>query len=412
MRADSLREGAGLALDQLRANKFRSILTILGIVVGVATVMAMSALITGLRSSILAEFEAAGPNNFMVARFDMNRVRITTDGEGPPWGDNPPVSVDEARAIQDLPAIRRIIVGVDLGGEFVYGRQRINNVQIAGRSNGWTQFTRGTITAGHDMLLADVRSSAPVVLLSNRLAEGLFGPLDPIGRTVKVNGIPFEVIGVFDLSENIFASIAGNIAIVPYTAAIKHLNASDEGLVVFAVPGAGVTQAQAMDQVITLLRTRRGLSAADSNNFALMRQEQMVDTFNRFTGVFFLVMIALSSVALMVGGVGVIAIMMIAVTERTREIGIRKAVGATRSEILWQFLIEAVTVTVIGAVIGMALGGGGAFLVAALTPLPAAVPFSAVVAALTMATVAGILFGIWPAWRAARMDPVVALRYE
>ncbi len=123
-------------------------------------------------------------------------------------------------------------------------------------------------------------------------------------------------------------------------------------------------------------------------------------------------MLALSSVGLMVGGVGVIAIMMIAVTERTREIGIRKAVGATRSEILWQFLIEAVTVTVIGAVIGMAIGGGGAFLVAALTPLPAAVPLSAVIAALSMATVAGVLFGLWPAWRAARMDPVVALRYE
>jgi putative ABC transport system permease protein len=412
VRIDSLKEGASLALDQLRANKFRSILTILGIVVGVATVMAMSALITGLRTSILAEFEAAGPNNFMVARFDMNRVRITTDHSGPPWGDNPPVSVEEAREIQRLPGIRKTIVGVDLGGEFVAGRQRVRNVQIAGRSNDWTQFTRGTITAGHDMLPADVRSSTPVVLLSNKLAEGLFGPLDPIGREVKVNGVPFEVIGVFDLSTNIFASIAGNIAIVPYTAAIKHLDASDEGLVVFAVPAPGITQAAAMDQVITLLRTRRGLSAADSNNFALMRQEQMVETFNRFTGVFFLVMIALSSVALMVGGVGVVAIMMIAVTERTREIGIRKAVGATRSEILWQFLIEAVTVTVIGAIIGMAIGGGGAFLVAALTPLPAAVPLSAVIAALSMATVAGVLFGLWPAWRAARMDPVVALRYE
>ena len=151
---------------------------------------------------------------------------------------------------------------------------------------------------------------------------------------------------------------------------------------------------------------------AEENNFAIIRQEEMVQTFNRITGIFFLVMLSLSSVALMVGGVGVIAIMMIAVTERTREIGIRKALGATKREILWQFLFEATTVTFIGGAIGMILGGGTAMLVAALTPIPASVPVSAVVAALGMATVAGILFGLWPAWRAARLDPVEALRYE
>jgi putative ABC transport system permease protein len=412
MRLESLQEGAALALDQLRANKFRSGLTILGIVVGVATVMAMSALITGLRTSILSEFEAAGPNNFMVARFDMSQVRIHTGDEGPPWGDNPPMTVQEAQFVQTLPAVRRIVVGVDVQGEFVYGRQRLASVAVAGRSDGWTHFTHGTIVAGHDMLPSDVRSSAPVVLLSESLAEAMLGSLDPIGRRVRINGVPFEVIGVFDLSQNVFASIVRNIAIVPYTSAIKHLDASTEAIGMFVVPAPDVTQDQAIDQVITSLRTRRGLTAAQPNNFAVMKQQQMVDAFNRITGMFFMVMLSLSSVALMVGGVGVIAIMMIAVTERTREIGIRKAIGATRREILWQFLFEAVTVTVIGAVIGMLLGGSGAYLVAALTPLPAAVPLSAIIAALTMATVAGVLFGIWPAWRAARMDPVVALRHE
>jgi len=411
MRLESLHEGVVLALDQLRANKFRSALTILGIVVGVATVMMMSALVTGLRTSILSEFEAAGPTNFMVARFNFNQVRIVSHGR-PPWGNNPPITVAEARAIEALPSVRKTIVGVDAQGEFTVGRQRVANVQIAGRSDGWTAFTKGTIVAGHDMLPHDVRSSAQVVLLSTKVAEGLFESLDPVGRTVRVNGIPFQVIGVFDLSDNIFASIAGNIAIVPYTTAIKVLNAWADNLIVFTVPVPGMPQDEAIDQVITHMRTTRGITARDSNNFAVMKQQQMVDTFNRFTSVFFAIMIGLSSVALMVGGVGVIAIMMIAVTERTREIGIRKAVGATRREILWQFLFEAVTVTVIGGVLGMAIGGGAAFLIAALTPIPAAVPLSAIVAALGMATVAGVLFGIWPAWRAARMDPVVALRYE
>jgi putative ABC transport system permease protein len=257
-----------------------------------------------------------------------------------------------------------------------------------------------------------VRSAARVVILSSGLAENLFGALDPVGRTIRINGIPFEIIGVFELAENIFAAFQENLAIMPYTSAIKHLNAWDEMLGVFTVTAPEAAQAVAIDQVTTLLRSSRGLGPALDNNFAIIRQDQMVETFNRFTGAFFVVMLALSSVALMVGGVGVIAIMMIAVTERTREIGIRKAVGATRREILWQFLFEAVTLTLIGSLLGMALGSGAAMTVAAFTPVPASVPLGAVVAAITMATIAGVVFGMWPAWKASRLDPVEALRHE
>lgn len=412
MRLASLQEGAVLALDQLRANKFRSALTILGIVVGVATVMAMSAVIQGVRSSILSEFEAAGPKNFFVARWDINNVRIVNDGSRPPWGNNPEIEVAEARALARLPTVRTAIIGIDLGGEFTYGRQRIASAPIAARGTGWQEFTRSSIIAGHDMLPADVRASSPVVLLSKDLAESLFGMLDPIGRSIRINGRPFEVIAVFQMADNIFAALQKNLAIMPYTTAIKHLDAWTGNLGVFVVTAPDATQDLAMDQVTTTLRTMRGLRPGDENDFAIMRQEQMAATFNRFTAVFFLVMLALSSVALMVGGVGVIAIMMIAVTERTREIGIRKALGATRREILWQFLFEAMTVTVLGGVIGMMIGGSIAFLVSRLTIIPASVPLSAIIAALLMAAVAGILFGLWPAWRAARMDPVEALRYE
>ena len=411
MRLESLQEGAALAIDQLRANKFRSTLTIIGIVVGVATVMAMSGMIQGIRSSVLGAFEASGPNNFMVARYNFNSV-ILSDGNGPPWGDNPAITVAEARRIAALPAVRHANVGVDLNAEFVYGRQRLASVAVAGRDAGWTEFTQGDMIAGHDMLPNDVRASAPVVVLSAPLAETLFGALDPIGRSVRIRGVPFTVIGIFEQEDNVFASLQENFAVVPYSAALKHLNAWDGMLIVFTVPRAGVHQAEAIDQVITLLRARRGIRPAEANNFAIVRQEQMVESFNQITGIFFVVMLALSSVALMVGGVGVIAIMMIAVTERTREIGIRKALGATRREILWQFLFEATTVTVIGGVIGMIIGGGTALLVGALTPIPASVPLGAILAALGMATVAGVLFGMWPAWRAARLDPVEALRYE
>jgi putative ABC transport system permease protein len=180
----------------------------------------------------------------------------------------------------------------------------------------------------------------------------------------------------------------------------------------FVVTAQNATQDEAMNEVMTRMRILRRLHPGDPNNFELIRQEEMAKTFTKVTNVFFLVMLALSSVALMVGGVGVVAIMMIAVTERTREIGVRKALGATKNEILWQFLFESATVTFIGGAIGMVIGGALALIVHWLTPLPAYVPLGAVLAALGMAIVAGILFGLWPAWRAARMDPVVALRYE
>ena len=410
MRIESLLEGAHLAIDQLRANKFRSALTILGIVVGVATVMAMSALITGIKTSITESMEAAGPNNFMLARYDWNAVQVNTDG--PPWGNNPPITLQETDRLNDVPGVRRTIPGVEGSAEITAGNQRIANVQIWGRGAGWREYTQGNFTAGHDFLPSDVESSRPVIIVSEELARSLFGPLDPIGRSVRVRGEQFEVIGVYEMSANIFANFLKNFAIVPHTAAIKYLRFNEEMLMALVATASNTTQDEAMERVMTSLRVMRGLRPSEPNNFALIRQEEMAKSFNRVTNVFFLVMLALSSVALMVGGVGVVAIMMIAVTERTREIGVRKALGATRREILWQFLFESSTVTFIGGAIGMIFGGTIAFLVAALTPIPARVPLFAIVAALGMAVVAGVLFGLVPAWRAARMDPVVALRYE
>jgi putative ABC transport system permease protein len=411
LRFENFEEGARLAVDQLRANKFRSVLTILGIVVGVAVVMWMSAMVTGIRTSIIDGIESAGPNNFYVARFNFNDVQLVNHG-GPPWGSNPRITPQEARRISVLPSVRAAVVGMDLNREFVAGSQRLSSIPVYGRGAGWSQYMAGDFVAGHDMLPADEVASSPIVILTPSLAEKLFGPLDAIGRRVRIGGARFEVVGVFEPAPNIFTSLQRDFAIVPYTSAIKHLRANTDMLGIFVATASTATQDRAMDEVITTLRAARGLRPADANNFAVIRQEEMVETFNRITGVFFMVMIALSSVALMVGGVGVIAIMMIAVTERTREIGIRKALGATRREILLQFLIEATTVTLIGGLIGMGIGAGAAFAVAALTPIPASVPLSGLIAAVGMATVAGIIFGMWPAWRAAKLDPVEALRYE
>lgn len=410
MRLHSIREAASLAFDQLRTERFRTGITILGVVIGVATVMAVSAIIVGIRSSILEEIERAGPRNFVVMRNDV--TQIVRVGETPSWVSYPRVTYEEAQRLANLDLVAATVAGLDIDRAVSVPGQEIENLRVMGRDVGWLRFTGGDIIAGNTFLPGDVHASRPVAILTENLATRLFGALEPIGRTVRIAGRPFTVIGIFQPPPNIFAAVEPDYVIVPFTAAMKHLGAANASLTVFVVPQPHVTQDEAIDQVIAAMRMMRGLRPTEENNFAVVRQAEVTETFNRLTLVFFVVMIALSSIGLLVGGVGVIAIMMIAVTERTREIGIRKAVGATRSDILWQFLVEAVALTVIGGALGMGVGGAGAWAVSAATPIPARVPAWAIVAAITMAAVTGILFGIWPAWRAARMDPVAALRHE
>ncbi len=408
---ERVREAVYIALEQLRANKFRSTMTILGIVIGVATVMTMSAAIAGIRGEALEGIEAAGPKNFIVARY--NFVEIQFHDGGPSWQDFPKVTAREAEALRDLSAVRTAVVELITGRDIeVPGGGEPISVTIAGESEGWDEFTLGEFVAGHNFIRSDIAASRAVVILTRGLSEALFGSLDPMGRMVRIGGVPFTVIGIFQPRGNIFGDENQNMAVIPYTASLKHLKTWDAFLRVLVVTADHASQQEAMDQVIGAMRGMRGLRPAEPNDFAIIKQEQILDTFNQITGVFFIVMIGLSSVALLVGGVGVIAIMMISVTERTREIGVRKAIGARRREILWQFLFEASTLTTVGAVVGMLLGAGAAWLIRTLTPIPAAVQPGAVIAALIMAAIAGVFFGLFPAWRASRLDPVEALRYE
>jgi len=407
------REGVFIALDALRSNKVRAFLTILGIVIGVATVMAMAAVIGGLRSSITGELEAFGPRNFVVERFDQTQVRFVNDGTGrPPWEGKPPITRAESELIASLPSVRSVTLKVVANADVKFAARTIEGTMVVGQSPPWPEYTTGDFDFGRNYLPLDEERSAPVVVLSDGVAAELFPGRDPVGRQVRIGGQMFTVTGVFRQKENLFSSAAPKWVAVPASTALKRLNANPEWTSLLVVPAAHVTQDEAMDEVTAALRTARGLRPGDENNFALIRQEAFLELFDRITGVFFLVMLVLSSIGLMVGGVGVVAIMMISVTERTREIGVRKALGATRREILWQFLVESLTVTVIGGAIGMLLGAGGAMLLAAFTPIPASVPLWSVAAALGVSAVTGIGFGLYPASKASRLDPVDALRYE
>jgi putative ABC transport system permease protein len=413
MRLQATREGIGIAWDALRSNKVRASLTILGIVIGVATVMAMAAIITGIRSSVTGELEALGPKNFVIERFDQTQMNFVNDGSRrPPWEGKPPITLTEAELIRSLPSIRSVTVYTGTTGDLRYGNQTVSGVNMMGQTADWTNYERGDFVAGRNFLPTDETRGSMVAVLSEELANSVFGPVDPLGKSVRLRGEQFTVVGIYRPVPNIFQGGGQRWVRTPHTSALRRLGVNPDWISLLVVPEAHVTQEQAMDDVTATLRASRGLRPADESNFALIRQEAFMELFDRLTGVIFLVMLVLSSIGLMVGGVGVVAIMMISVSERTREIGVRKALGATRREILWQFLVEAVTVTVIGATIGLVLGSGGAMLLGAVTPIPASVPLWSIAAALGVSALCGIGFGMYPANKAARLDPVEALRYE
>ncbi len=410
-----LLEGVGIALDSLRANKVRAALTILGVAIGVMVVMVIGALISGFNKGVSDMLEQSGPKTFWVGRFFQGGVNIC-DGtdENCPWRRNPAMTIAEARLIQQLPSVTFVAVDENAGGglEVAFGDRKTASVDLSGRSADWVKVAGGDVFPGRSFTATEDAAGSQVAVINQKLAEWMFGSLDPVGRRIKIAGVPYEVIGVFNPPPALFGEDDNFQAFLPHGAFVKYVPYWRGWMDFLVGPADSVTTAQAMEEVTMALRVKRGLRPGQENNFAVVSQEKFLESVNSTTLVLRVVMVVLSMVGLAVGGVGVIAIMMISVTERTREIGVRKALGATRREILWQFLVEAATLTLAGGVCGMIAGGLVALLIGAATPIRAHIPLGSVVLALGAAAVTGVLFGIYPAARAARLDPVEALRYE
>ncbi len=406
-------ESGRVALDQLRGNKLRSTLTILGVVIGVATVMAMASIVQGIREQILNAIEVAGPTTFYVMRF-FSPTPLNPDALPEAVRIRPVIRADEAAAIARLPDIGYAGIWVQTFERMAYQGVQTQSLIVFGADAHYMDVQGGSLVEGRFFTVPELRDGAPAVVIEQRFATKLFGRVEPLGQTVRLGGKPFQVVGVYQRPENIFQPPSQEIgAIVPFAAARRFLRFDEmNALWIVVKPRPGVRVFRAMDEVTILLRRLRSTRTADPNSFDLVTQDQILNVFNQLTGVFFLVMLVLSSVALLVGGVGVMAIMTVSVTNRTAEIGVRKAMGATRGDILQQFLVEASALTLIGGILGVGAGAVMAEGIELAFRIGTRVPAWSPVVGCLMSVLIGLVFGVAPAARAARLDPIDALRYE
>ena len=411
--ADQLREHVSIALDALRVSKMRSGLTILGVVIGVATVMTMATIVRGIRDQILTTISLAGPTTFYVMKV-FSTTPVNPDQLPAYVRIRPDLRAEEAQRIAQLPQVGYAGIWSQLQARVNYGGSRTRDVVVYGADDHYQEVIGGELLEGRWFTKNELKSGAPVAVIQEKHARQIFGRENPLEKIVQIGGRPVQVIGLYQDPANIFSPPGQSVgAILPFQFT-WHAYKIDKTNALFIVvkPKMGVTVGDAEDAVTIAMRELRRLRPADKNNFDLLSQDQILNVFMSITDIFFLVMLVLASVALMVGGIGVMAIMMVSVTARTREIGIRKALGATRRDILLQFLIEAATLTGIGGLLGIVLGLIAGRGVTWLMGVPADAPILQTAIAVVVSVGIGLVFGVVPARRAAKLDPIEALRYE
>ena len=389
-------------------------LTILGVTVGVVTILAMVSIIQGLNRSFSEQIESLGSNTIFIAKFD------------PSFG-KPPGQEERQRkelTIEDANALRDGVstaVGVspfqrEIASTIRYREKQTDTAILVGVTP-YYEFTQSQyISYGRFIIDADLNDRSNVVVIGRDLVKALFlNDENPLGAEIKIDGAPFRVVGVMNELGSFFGQSRDNIAFIPLTTNQKYYPRIDPPATLFAIvirPRTRADVKQTIDETRDILRVRRAVHYGEKDNFGISSQDALLDIYNQLTGATYLVLTAISAVALMIGGIGVMNIMLVSVTERTKEIGIRKAVGATRSGILSQFLIEAVILTAIGGSLGVAIGEGLSILINTYSPLPAYIPIWAIILGLFASAGVGVVFGVFPAWKAANLNPIDALRFE
>jgi putative ABC transport system permease protein len=405
-----------MALDSLRSNKLRSFLTVLGITIGVTTVIGMVSIIQGLNRTFLQELEAVGSDIIVVSKYEPGVVRI-----GPMEEElrrRKDLTFEDAQAIEEeCPSVKAVavelVVNPLLDLPVKYQNRQSEETLILGMNDKFPEvISVYRPKKGRFILTPDLLHSSSVCVLGFDVAETLFPFEDPLGKEIRIGPEKFRVVGVLEKRGSIFGQSRDNFVGIPLTTLMKYFPYDLENLEIIAVPRDHAHLSSAMEEIISLLRRRRKVGFDQPNDFAVYTQETIINLYNQITGAAYLVMIVISSIGLLVGGIGVMNIMLVAVKERTREIGIRKAIGARPRDISHQFLIESVVLTLFGGLAGLLLGFLIALVVKASTPLPASVTLWSVFLGIGVSIGVGLFFGLWPARKAARLDPIVCLRYE
>ena len=400
----------------MRANKLRSILTVVGVVIGVWTVMAIASIISGIDTAVRKELESFGTRSIFIAKFQpgIHIGRLSREERM-----RKELTYDDAIAIGQLPAVEVSVPFLDVSSDFFGQKTTVSgngkttvSVNIQGTLPDFERAGTEIITEGRFFSQFENDNNANVCVIGSKVAEDFFPYTTAVGQTLEINGEKFRVLGILEKREQFLFGGGNddrnNAIYLPFNVARKIKPNSDD-IFIMAVAKPGMMD-QARDQITDLLRVRRQVPFGKPDNFGMATSETVIEQFRAITYGVAIAMVVISSVGLMVGGIGVMNIMLVSVTERTREIGVRKAIGARRRDILWQFLIEAMTLTGIGGLLGLGLGWLTTLLIRLI--VPSYVPLWAPIGGFVASVGIGLIFGLWPAWKAARLDPIESLRYE
>jgi putative ABC transport system permease protein len=398
-----------IALQAIWANKLRSFMTVLGNIVAVTSIVTVVTLIQGMNGMVAdAIVSDIGADNFTVQRMPP----IFNEDEAERNRNNPLITLAEADAIKTFsPLIVSVAAQAGRNTTVSYRTEEINNANIQGVTSSYSDFSTFSVERGRMMSAVEVDRGQQVAILGWGLADRLFGDIEPLEKTIKIAGIGFRVVGVSEQKGSFFGNSQDNFAVIPL-GAYQRLFGARQSLSLMVKPVSTDRMTDAMDDATVALRVARRLKPSAPNNFGVLTSDTILDLYRQVTSGIFAVLVGIVALSLVVGGIVIMNIMLMVVSERTREIGLRKALGAKRKDIMSQVLTESITLSTLGGVIGILLGSLAATLIAALTPLPARLEMWSVVLGVGITAAVGLFFGAWPAARAAALDPIEALRRE